>query len=185
MSSPPIPPACSVTSPTNSLTRPKHYSYNRKSRSIVLGSTISMRFNAGALICIRGGIFRIVSILFVAVCVAAASDRVTASCGDYLVKQPHLPGISHHVDDTSSTFVVLTRSLPGEPLCTGSGCGRAPQSPSEPHLNHFQRVSFRDLNALLHADIAADDATQYLEQNSKVLLPSADRDRVIRPPDST
>lgn len=144
-----------------------------------------MRSNSGALNSIRGGIFRIVGSLFVALCVAATSESVAASCGEYLVQQLHPIRVSHDVDDASSALVVLTRSLPGKSLCSGPGCSRAPQSPSEPHLADFQRVSFRDLNALLYADIATDDVTQYLDQTSKVLLPSADRDRLIRPPDWT
>ena len=148
-----------------------------------------MIFNSGVVIFIGRVVIHMVGGLLAVLWLVTASDSTVASCGDYLVKQAH-PAAGAHVaagahfpDDEKSDSVLLPEIPLSFPLCSGPGCRQAPQSPSQPHLADFQRVTFRDLEVPGMPGVTADGSTAYLEHASKVLPKSPDRDRLKRPPD--
>lgn len=139
--------------------------------------------NSGVVNFISHVILRMVGGLLAVLWFVTASDSTVASCGDYLEKQTYPAGAAHVAGLESTDSVLLPGILASVPLCSGPGCSQAPQSPSQPHLADFQRITFRDLNVPGSSGVTADALAAYLEHAWKVSPKSPDRDRLKRPPD--
>ena len=141
-----------------------------------------MSFNSRIPNSLGCGFFRITGGLLVAFWFVAASNSVIASCGDYLGEHSHLAGRSHSAGDEIRAAVLRTKTVPTVPRCSGPGCSQAPTSPLEAPQPDFQRVTFKELSALLSSVVGTNGGWTYLEQRSDVSRKTPDRDRLNRPP---
>jgi len=142
-----------------------------------------MIFNSGVVNLTKHVITRVVGGLLAVLWFVTASDSAVASCGDYLEKQAHPAGAAQVTGLERIDFVLMPGKPVSLPRCSGPGCSPTPQSPSQPHLADFQRITFRDLNVPGSSGVTTDALAAYLEHTSKVSPKSPDRDRLKRPPD--